>query len=70
MGSLGEGFRVLHELALRGHSTEIRNLRQKLYDELTWEGQKFFMFREAKMVAREITALHRLRSLNVMLRFA
>ncbi len=69
MGSLGDGLRALRALAHRGHPSlpEKSSLRDKLTDELTWETQKFLIYRASRMMDRELLSVHRLRSINTML---
>lgn len=70
MGSLGDGLLALRALALQGHVvlSPSAPLGEKFLDELTYEAQKFFIFRSARMLDRELLSVHRMRSLQVMLR--
>lgn len=70
VGTLGYGFQALRALALRDHVVlpENAKLCQKLYEDLTYEAQKFLIFRQSRMMDRELLSIHRVRSLLALIR--
>lgn len=66
---MGDGLRALRELALRQHAVlpENAHLCQKLQDDLMYEAQKFLIFRQSRMMDRELLSIHRVRSLCLLL---
>jgi hypothetical protein len=67
-GSLADGFEALQALAREATPARPESsLRQKLHDDLTYEAQKFLIYRLWKMKDREWLSLNRLRSLTTML---
>ena len=72
MGTLGDGLKALRALALLGQPSLPKNatFRERLGDELAWEAKKFLIYRASRMMDRELLAVHRLRSLQMMLKLA
>ena len=72
MGSLGDGLRAIRALALKGHVTlpEHSPLSARLLDELTYEAEKFLIFRSCHIRDREFFSLKRVRSLREILKHA
>ncbi len=72
MGNLGDGLRAMRALATKEHPAlaEHAKLREKLSDELSWEAQKFLVYRTCRMRDRELLSVHRMRSLCELLKHA
>lgn len=70
VGSLGDGFRAIQAVALKEHPSlsEAAPWKEKLFDELSYEAQKFVIYRSWKMREREYVSLHRIRSLCKLIR--
>ncbi len=71
-GSLGAGLRAIQGVAQKECPVvpEKAPWRDKLWDELAQEAQKFVIFRIWRMRDRELLSLQRLRSLATMLKRA
>lgn len=73
MGSLGDGFRAIHEAAklaviVTPHVLEEQmSFREKLMLDVAFEAQKFIIYRVWKHKDRQSLSIQRLRSLRTML---
>lgn len=69
--SLGDGLRALRALAHLERTNLVigkATLRERLFEELVWEAQKFCVYRAWRLVDRERVSIHRLRSILALLK--